>query len=158
MISGPAAFTAGWQRYCFACCTSQPILIGCITLGPGRMFALTYRVLGLGVGCWMSPLLALLCSAVFEDPRPSSLCACSPVRALVKSWCCIGGGQSPTPEPVLENCQWRLRRLFVDGMGEDVWLATAPKWAAHHHQMISGFSRWPWKNHYPLQQIRFNRL
>ena len=101
----PAAFTAGWQRYCFACCTSQPILIGCITLGPGRMFALTYRVLGLGVGCWMSPLLALLCSAVFEDPRPSSLCACSPVRALVKSWCCIGGGQSPTPEPVLENCQ-----------------------------------------------------
>ena len=103
--SFPAAFTAGWQRYCFACCTSQPILIGCITLGPGRMFALTYRVLGLGVGCWMSPLLALLCSAVFEDPRPSSLCACSPVRALVKSWCCIGGGQSPTPEPVLENCQ-----------------------------------------------------
>ena len=43
-----AAFTAGWQRYCFACCASQPILMGCITLGPGRMFALTYRVLGLG--------------------------------------------------------------------------------------------------------------
>ena len=63
-----------------------------------------------------------------EDPRPSSLHACSPVRALVKSWCCIGGGESPTPEPVLESCRWRLRRLFVDGMGEDLWLATVPKW------------------------------
>ena len=57
--STPAAFTAGWQRYSFACCTSQPILMGCITLGPGRMFALIYRVLGLGAGCY-SPFFVVL--------------------------------------------------------------------------------------------------
>ncbi len=35
--------------------------------------------------------------------------------------------------PKVKLWEFGLRRLFVDGMGEDVWLATAPKWAAHHH-------------------------
>ena len=51
-------------------------LVGCTTQGPGRLFALAFCVHGL------STLLTPGRVAIFWDPRLSSLCALSPVRAL----------------------------------------------------------------------------
>ena len=70
------------QSYCFACCTSQRTLYGCITR-PARMFALTYRVLPVHLFAFGGPGEIQRC---IGWPVPNSRTFAGRLRRLIHKW------------------------------------------------------------------------